>query len=493
MQTGEMVTAEPGAPAKPLGLNPLVVARDIATLGGGTLLAAAFNFLLIFLIPRLVSVENYGYWRLFALYAGYAGFLHLGLADGVLLKWAGKPLEEFECEFRPSLKFLVWQHIAVIVPIGLAIAIFLRPGLRFVVIAALAFALVMNPVTLLRFGLQSARSFSPVAVSTVSAPGIFLALVALWALRAAPDFQILIVLYFAAWVATLAYLLARLRHRFSSHSSSSAWALGWGFIGIGWPVLLTNTNLVLVRTADRLVVSWDGGIRDFALYSLAGSVTVTVAFALLGSAFNVLFPHLAALEAEQHKRTYGMASRLLLLFWVLLLPYYFVVELLIRHFLPQYVGSLGIAAVLLLGTVFLGVIQVLHMSFAYVHGRQREFLWYTLVAVVVSFAFTGGLAIATHSLRAVAAGEVAALAVWWAVNERKLREVTGQTLRGSAHFLALYGWAAGSFWICLHEAQTVAVRVGLYYALVAGTLWVGCLPEVRFCLRAFSRVRGRSA
>jgi hypothetical protein len=73
--------------------RPSAIAGDIATLGAGTVLAGVFNVLLVFLIPRLVSVEQYGYWRLFFLYAGYMGFLHFGFADGALLRWAGRTRE----------------------------------------------------------------------------------------------------------------------------------------------------------------------------------------------------------------------------------------------------------------------------------------------------------------------------------------------------------------------------------------------------------------
>lgn len=119
-----MVTAETLTIAEEPRTNAIrvaFIARDVATVGGGTLLATLFNVVLIFVIPRLVKMEDYGYWRLFMLYSGYAGFLHLGLADGALLRWAGHPLEEFCPELRTSLKFLLLQHTAIILPISLTI------------------------------------------------------------------------------------------------------------------------------------------------------------------------------------------------------------------------------------------------------------------------------------------------------------------------------------------------------------------------------------
>src|SRR5258708_39929756 len=84
--------ATPADGAKTEGWKPSAIAGDIAMLGAGTVVAAAFNTLLVFLIPRLVSVEDFGYWRLFMLYAGYVGLLQVGFLGGVFLRGGGRPL-----------------------------------------------------------------------------------------------------------------------------------------------------------------------------------------------------------------------------------------------------------------------------------------------------------------------------------------------------------------------------------------------------------------
>ena len=112
MNSSDAITVlEVGPEPKIQGLSSSLVARDVATVGSGTLLAAVFSTLQVFLIPRLISVEDYGYLRLFVLYAGYVGFLHLGFSDGALLRWAGRPLGEFRHEVMPSLKFLACQQL----------------------------------------------------------------------------------------------------------------------------------------------------------------------------------------------------------------------------------------------------------------------------------------------------------------------------------------------------------------------------------------------
>jgi O-antigen/teichoic acid export membrane protein len=469
------------------------VARDVAIVGSGTLLAALFNVTLVFVIPRLVSVEDYGYWRLFMLYTGYAGFLHIGLPDGAFLRWAGRPLGDFRHEILPALRFLIWLHVAAILPAVLACEMLLRPDLRFVGVAVLVFSLLVNSITLIQIALQSARTFVPVAVSTAVPSGIFLALVFLWELRRVPDFRILIGVYFVAWSAALVYLLTQTKTRSDSPPAESPWRLGRGCVSLGWPILLANASLTVAQTADRLALSWAASVRDFAHYSLATSATVSVVLAVVVAAYRVFFPHLAALDSEHHGRIYATASRFLFLSWALLLPYYFVLELFVKRALPQYVDSLPIAYLLLPGTIFIGEILILHTTFAYVRGLQREFLCSALAALALSLLIAAGAAFGTDSLRVVAVGEVVALGLWWIFNEWWLREITGQTLKEWGPEMGLFCWATISYWLAFRQVHTLLARTTFYYGLIATALWLACPDELRLGARFLTLVRRRVA
>jgi len=472
-------------------INVAAIARGFATVGSGTLLATFFNVLLTFLVPRLVSVEDYGYWRVFMLYIGYGGLLHLGLADGALVCWSGRPLEDFRDEILPLLKFLFWQHIAIIPIVALVIGTVVRPQLSFVGIAVLVFTLLYNAITLLQFALQSSRNFTPVAVSMAGPFGIFAVLVFLWELKGAPDFRVLILLYFGAWSLALVYLFARLKPQFVGNPTRSVWEVGKVYLSVGWPIVLANIGLTIVQSADRLVITWAASIKDFAMYSLAASSTMTVVLAIVSAVFRVFFPHLASLEGEQHRRVYVIASRFLFLCWSLLLPCYFVLEIFVRRVLPQYAGSLPVAFFLLIGTVFLGAITILHASFFCLYRRQRAFLWSTVGAIVLSFLIAGAAILGTHSIRIVAVGEIVTLALWWAWNEWKLRDITGQNGKEWALVLGLFFWAAISYVIAFKQAQALFPRVFIYYGLMAGAVWLACPAELRSRLGSLESSRAK--
>jgi O-antigen/teichoic acid export membrane protein len=468
-------------------LSPGAVARDITTLGSGTLLAAVFGTLVVFLIPRVVAVEDYGYWRLFVLYAGYVGLLHFGFPDGALLCWAGRTLDDFQGEIAPCLLFLICQHIVLIIPACIIVAMLLPPHLCFIAIATFGFALVMNSLILLQFGLQSARIFTPVAVATASPPGLFVLLALLFDLHGRPSFRELVVLYVIAWACALIYLWGQIKPRLNPQRHE-AWKLGRRYTVVGWPILLANSGLALVQSADRLVVGSVLPIYSFAQYSLAASAMFVPVTAIV-AVYRVFFPHVAAVEKDGRAEVYARTSKIVLIAWSLSLPYYFGLEVFVRHFLPKYVPGLPVAGILLLAVIFLAGIQVLHASFSYLDGRQRQFLIRTVCAVVFTILLALVMAVWTRSLVDVALGQLVALAIWWLINEWELRQRSGQRWLDWVRVLAVFAWCAISYGFALSRAQTLLARTLLYYGLIATALWFACRAEIRLCLTLVANVR----
>jgi O-antigen/teichoic acid export membrane protein len=458
------------------------VAWDIATVGAGGLLATFFNTLLVFLIPRLVSIEDYGYWRLFLLYAGYVGLLHLGLADGALLRWAGKSLDEFRHEVLASTRFLFCQQIVVIVPCCVIFAFVLPPKLRFIGIGVATFALVYNLSALLQFSLQSAKIFRPVAVATAAPFGLLLVFVLLKEVSGPPNYQELVAFYFLSWLLVFFLLLFQAKP-WQCSSRIAAISLGPAFIRAGLPILLANAGVVLLLGMDRLAVSWIMSIQNFAQYSLAAS-TMAVPIAAIQAVYRVFFSHVASLDADQRKSIYRSASRFLLLSWSLSLPYYFALDAFVRHYLPGYTASLAVARTLLLGILFVGSIQVLHMSFSYLHGRQGLFLIRTLLMLAVGVSLTLFAVMALRSLFAVATAQVTTLGLWWLLNEWTLRDLTGQTATDWLKFLGLFAGASLCYWVACRYGHGAPSSIVLYYACIAVLLLTTRRTELR--LAAFS-------
>ena len=461
--------------------RPSAIAADIATLGTGTLLAGLFNAALVFVVPKLTSVEDYGYWRLFGLYAGYVGFLHFGFADGALLRWAGRPFEEFRHELGPAVKYLLLQQMLLLVPACAIAWLTLSGPMRFVGISVAVYALVYNMTATLQYGLQAAKIFRPVAVSSAAAPALFLVFVLLWHAKWQSNFKEVTGFYVVGWLVMMVFLLARTKPWIAKSNENRTAGLVRDCLRSGWPIVMANTGVLMIAYADRLVVSWSARIQDFAQYSLAGSA-MAVPVMTIQACSKVFFSHLAGVSAEGQKRIYGMSSRMLLIAWAALLPYYFALEVFIRHFLPRYVPSLQYARILLLGIPFLAAIQILQMSYAYLNGMQKRFLVRTATMLAVSIGVTSFAAFRTDSLRVVAVTQVVILGAWWFFNEWTLRGWTHQSVGAWTRFGTPYLLVSGGYWLTTGQETNIGGAIGMYYLIVALIVSLSCRNECKVLL-----------
>jgi hypothetical protein len=128
------------------------------------------------------------------------------------------------------------------------------------------------------------------------------------------------------------------------------------------------------------------------------------------------------------------------------------------------------------------VIQILHMSYAYLGGRQRHFLRRTVAVLALSLGVTSLAAFGFGSLRVVAGAQVVILGCWWLFNEWALRGLTGEGLGDWIKFFGVYGVASLSYWLVTRAGHSAPISVALHYGLVAALIVTTCRKEIKFFL-----------
>jgi O-antigen/teichoic acid export membrane protein len=405
-----------------------------------SLLSAVCGIVQTFWIPRLLSVDGYGYWRMFLLYMGYAGLLHLGLVDGALLLWskAHPKASPNRTVLGRSLQFLLAEQLALITVAVILLRLkHASPDATPLLAAFAVYTLLFNLLCITQVYLQVHAQFGLVALGN-SLPGLlFVVLLAGLALGGHVTVNALLLAYLIAWMGTVAVLLIQ-AFRFNNAIGGpypdppapaqsvkpARWRPGLEYIAAGWPIMLASTGYGLMQSADRVTVNLTRPIHDFAIYSLSQS-TIYVPITILAALSRVAFTYFARATDEGRSGLYRSSTRTITLLWMLLLPYYFAVEFVVARFLPKYVPGLPAGRILLFSVLFLSLIQIVQLNTYSLEGRQRQFFLGSIVAVAVAFAtaWIGSRVIGT--LTAVALSQVITAALWWLANEYFLRQRTG--------------------------------------------------------------------
>lgn len=403
--------------------------RDLTIYAFANLLFLGVSAVTTFLLPKLLSVSDYGWYRLFVLYAGFTGILHCGLLDGALVRWTGRDAEMQSDLLSVGTFFLVQQVLVVGILLGAGLHLLAGSEWIWFALSLGLYGLVWNLYAFGQFTLQARKDFQFLSVVTVTAPLLSLifvtALYRVGKLGLQPAVWALIGANLISGV--LSWSVVLLRGRYAKPEVRKAWAAGVSAIGLGWPILISNLLLALVGTVDRFVLSASFSIRDFAIYSLAAN-SLAIVLTMITSASRVVFPHLADhSKSAFDNMMYSLGERAVVCFWSLGLLGFFPMRWAILKWLPQYASAIPLIAVLLVGTVFTALIHILHLNFFRVLGLQKVLMAAAAAGLSVVAVLVGG-ATQTSSLFLVAVASVVGMAGWWFISESFLCHFTSRKL-----------------------------------------------------------------
>jgi O-antigen/teichoic acid export membrane protein len=425
-------------------------ARHVVMFSAASLVALVCNGCLTFLVPRWLSMESYGSFRLFVLYGGFAGVLHFGLLDGALIRWAARPRRRLKAEVRRSLIFLLFQHAALLIPAMTILLIrFRHHPWFFLAEATLLYAWVWNAVILGQFALQAEKSFGLLSAVTVIHPVLLLAAVAAFNYFRYVSLGAVLGAYLAAWLAAgvVVWIALLGKHPGTVRAAGQVWHTGVHNIRMGAGVLLAGLVTNLALSLDRFAVSLSFSLRDFAIYSL-GATALAVVNTIILSVSRVVFPYLSdGLDAGGRVRAYAQGEAALMAMWALSLAGYFPMQLLIERLLPAYQPSLPILRVLMLSTGMTAAIYILHANYFRSSLRLSALLFGAGVGLAAAALL---LALARHSgkLANMSWAMVGAVALWWTADEVLLRRQLSRTPIDIARTLAFASACGGWFLLC---------------------------------------------
>jgi O-antigen/teichoic acid export membrane protein len=470
-------------------------AKDVLLFGWANLICLAFNAILTFFLPRYLTIEDFGYYRLFILYTSMAGLLHLGMLEGIIVRWSGKPDERIGPEINTAFVFLVAQHIILLVVAGLALSYWLRtPEQRLLGLGVAIYVIVVNCSMLGQIALQARKQFAQLSFFTILTAAALLIFVVGWKLLGRLD----------SWTATVSYVAANLLAGVgiwkvvlkpgSARARQFRKIIDFGLehIHLGWKILLANAFLTITPSLDRFFVSGVFPIREFAIYSFAGNA-LAVVYTVAISVARVVYPYLSeGTNLESRRRAYGLGRATLLLLWALSLSLYFPIALIVHWVLPKYVSSLPVMRLLMINSGFVSMIHILHANYFRVSLALNRFLAGSVVGVVAAATLLA-LIRRTANLQWIAGAMTAAIAIWWAANEFLLARDVGGSWRGRIRIFVLWLLTSAAFLAaCAMNSPWLG---GLTYLLTCIVLLALGLRNTMapFFAHAFSPVSGQNS
>ncbi len=296
-----------------------------------------------FLVPKLMSLEDYGFYKTYTLYATYIGLFHFGFSDGIYTYFSGKNYEDLnKGKFRNYSRFIIFLSLILsVLTIIIGLVFFKKEySAIFIFIGVNIFSL---HITLYFQGIVQATSrFKELSIKNLTQSLInIISIVVLFILYKVSVISNLYYYIYLFVITSINYFIAFwyfIKYRslvFGERSPLQDEKSILDIIKIGLPVLISNLIGTLIMTIDRQFVSLLFDTETYAIYAFAYNMLslVTVAISSLSV---VLFPMLKNTDPELIKKNYSYMNSILLVAVFLALSSYFILFLIVENFISKY-------------------------------------------------------------------------------------------------------------------------------------------------------------
>lgn len=477
-------------PIETFGLRPFTSDILVNSVGRGTLLV--FGFVQGIIIPKFLPLEAYGYWQIFMLYAGYAGILHFGAIEGILLSWAGKDPDKIRNKMGLALRFLLFQEVIVILPLCFILFFALKPPFEWIALMTLIYALIFNMSAFFQYSSQAFRKFKTLTTVNIATSLVFIiAIICLFAFGFR-DYTYTVYSYLLASVIGFAafWFLFRRYFQHSEYPFHPTFSYGKELIKVGIFVYLGDIITALFLSIDRLTVSSFFPIDQFATYAFALTVAM-IGYAFVTAVSQVFFPYLSAAAPKLRIRAYRIGKPILILAWACILAIYFPVAWLVWFYLPHYTTSLPIMQILLCTVGFGSMIQILHISYYMAYRKQRQYFLYGIAALAVLAVLVFAAVKIWGTLESVAIATLVGFVVWYIINELSLKSIVRESNRGLWKSFGIICSYVAAFWVSFRVTDRLVMQMIVYICLFALLTWLFSRHTIKELIVIANEIRGQ--
>lgn len=372
------------------------------------------------ILPKFMGVESYSYWQLFIFYSQYIPCLHLGLNDGVYLRYGGTPYEQLDkARIKTQLLLgLVYQTIFCILLCAASIIMVTDHDRRWSVYLVCVYFLFYSIQTYIGFVFQAANETAWYSISVILCRVFFMITILLNVLLRQRVCWPYIVGYIFSQMVGCVYVSIRgtdlvraplvpLRDGIQEVMES---------VRAGSKLMLANTASMFVLGSGRQIIDLYWGLTTFGKISFSITLTNFV-LSFIQQVGMVLFPMLRQLKENELKRIYELCRTGMFFILPIVFIGYYPVKVILGLWLPDYADSLRYLALMLPVCFCDTKMQMLCNTYLKVMRKERLLLEFNLIAVCSSIVIGLIGAYVFHELNIVVLGMVFSVALRSAIAE----------------------------------------------------------------------------
>lgn len=377
-----------------------------------------------FLLPKIFSLSDYGFFKTFTLYVGYIGLFSLGIIDGISLQYGGDNYEDLDKrQFRSYYKWYMIINL-IFACIIIVVSQFLRgKDIRYI---GAMFAIDLIGVNISnyfqqisqitqRFREYSMRRILYALLKIIITLGAFGLDVVGYNVNYRRYILLVVIIDYilAIWyVFTYKELIVG-----QSKGLSKTFHDVWRLSKIGFPLLFSNFCSLLIMALDRQFVSILFPSEDYAIYAFAYNMLslVTVATSAIST---VLYPILKRTDIKFVKNNYaGLISVMMLIVFGMMFAF-FPLCCFLKWFLPNYIYAIVIFRIIFPGLAISSTVTVIMQNYYKVSDNSFEYFKKCVVVLIISAAFNCIAYYCLGTMESISIASIITMYIWYVYMEQ---------------------------------------------------------------------------
>lgn len=338
-----------------------------------------FSVLSNFILPKYLSIESYGYYKVYMLYIGYLGLFHIGFADGIYLRYGGKEFSSIDSNRLLKESSTLRNFQILLTGIILIGAIYINNPL--IILLALS-CVPINMISFYKSLFQATGRFKDYGIVLSLLPIlIFICDIILLFIFQTDNYLLYIGIVLLSNIALYLFLERKCCNLLGKLKLLTFnWQLFIENIKTGFALMIGNFASLLITSFDRWLIQMWMPISAFSFYSFA--VSVENLFNVCVSAVTTtLYNHLC--NEKDNSKIIKLKSTCIII-GIYLIAVAFPVKAIVYIWLPKYSEAINSLFLLICAHLFYFVIKAIYINLYKARGLQKHYLYQMILILFIA-------------------------------------------------------------------------------------------------------------
>lgn len=354
-------------------------------------ISLVISTLVVVIVPKLIGIEDYGYWQLYLFYASYVGFLHFGWSDGIYLRYGGEDYDSLDKKiFSSQFYLMVFFQLFIALAITIFSFIIISDGNKLFILVMVAInIIIVNVLSILLLTLQATNRIKDYANINIISRVSYITLIIMFLLFGIREYKMMIIADLIGKLLSLIYAVYACSeiafHKFHSFDNSMRETVE--NIRVGIKLMFANIASMLIIGVVRFGIEYSWDIKTFGKISLTLSIS-NILMLFINAIAIVIFPVLRKLNKKSLPELYSIIRDILMVVLFIILLFYFPINVIFLNWLPKYADSLVYMALLFPIGVYEGKMGLLINTYLKTLRKEKYIMRVNIIILFLSMITT---------------------------------------------------------------------------------------------------------